>query len=157
MNFIIYAVVAIALIGAAAGFYGKIHHDGYEEGKNEVQAQFNKFKEDTAKLAAEQAEKARLQQQSDQLRKDTADAENKAAVARLNSTISQLRHQRDSSRAAFLSSTAASAGGSQSTCFSTPELGAAYGRLVESVRGLADEGTKAVADLDTAKKWATGK
>ena len=157
MNLIIYAVVAIALIGAAAGFYGKIHHDGYEQGKAEVQAQFNKFKEDTAKLAAEQAEKARVQQQSDQLKKDTADAENKAAMARLNATIGELRHQRDSSRAAFLSSTAASPGSPQSTCFSTSELGAAYGRLVESVRGIADEGSKAVTDLDTAKKWANGR
>ncbi len=147
-------VAGIVFLATLGGLYYKVHHDGYEQGKEEVQAQFNKFKADTAKLAAEQAEKARQQQMSDQLRKDTADAENKAAVARLNSTISKLRHQRDSSRSAFLSSSASGAGSPQSTCFDTAQLGAAYGRLVESVRGFADEGQKAITDLDTAKQWA---
>ena len=157
MNFIIYAVVAIALIGAAAGFYGKIHHDGYEEGKNEVQAEFNKFKSEQAALAAKAAEDARVKQQSDQLKKDTADAENKAAVAKLNATIGELRHQRDSARASFLSSSAASAGSPQSTCFDSAQLAGAYGKLVEDLRGLSDQGQKAVTDLDTAKKWAQGR
>ena len=36
MGFLPYIIAGIVFIGAAAGFYGKIHHDGYVEGKGEV-------------------------------------------------------------------------------------------------------------------------
>ena len=147
MNFIIYAVVAIALIGAAAGFYGKIHHDGYEQGQAEKQADW-----DAANRKAET--QARAKEAADKLAKDTADAEHKAAVDRLNASIAKLRADADRRRASFLPATPAAAAGSDTACFDRPQYLGAYGSLVEGLRGLANEGTQAVADLDTAKKWA---
>ena len=53
-----YGLMALAVIGAAAGFYGKIHHDGYVEGKGEVQQAW-----DSANAAAQKkAEADRLRQ-----------------------------------------------------------------------------------------------
>ena len=147
MNFIIYAVVAIALIGAAAGFYGKIHHDGYAQGEAETQAKW-----DAANRKAEG--EARAKEAADKLAKDTADAEHKAAVDRLNATIGKLRRESDARRAAFLPPTATTPGSADTACFSRPEYLGAYGKLVEGLRGLADEGSKAVTDLNTAKAWA---
>ena len=147
MNFIIYAVVAIALIGAAAGFYGKIHHDGYEQGSAEVQTKW-----DAANRKAEG--EARAKEAADKLAKDTADAEHKAAVDRLNASIAKLRADADRRRAAFLPATPAATASSDTACFDRAKYLGAYGDLVEGLRGLADEGTHAVADLNTAKKWA---
>ncbi len=87
--------------------------------------------------------------------KEKADAENAKSAAAVAATISELRHQRDSSRRAFLSSTPP---GSKcpdgQTCFDRAEYQRAYGGAVKGLRGLADEGTAVTTDLNTAKKWA---
>ena len=147
MNLIIYAVVAIALIGAAAGFYGKIHHDGYAQGTAETQAKW-----DAANRKAE--EQSRAKEAADKLAKDSADAEHKAAVDRLNSTISKLRADADKRRASFLPAAPAATTSTDTACFDRPQYLGAYGSLVEGLRGLANEGSQAVTDLDSAKKWA---
>lgn len=147
MNFIIYAVVAIALIGAAAGFYGKIHHDGYEQGSAEVQTKW-----DAANRKAEG--EARAKEAADKLAKEKTDAEHKAAVDRLNASIAKLRADADRRRAAFLPAAPAATASSDTACFDRPQYLGAYGSLVEGLRGLANEGSQAVTDLDSAKKWA---
>ena len=58
MNLLLYGLVALAVIGAAAGFYGKIHHDGYVEGKGEVQQAWDKANQDARKHEAEMSAKA---------------------------------------------------------------------------------------------------
>ena len=147
MNFIIYAVVAIALIGAAAGFYGKIHHDGYEQGSAEVQTKW-----DAANRAAEL--QARAKEAADKEAKEKADAEHQAALDRLNADIGKLRADADRRRAAFLPAAPSAARGADTACFDRPQYLGAYGSLVEGLRGLANEGTKAVADLDDLKRRA---
>lgn len=147
MNLILYAVVAIALIGSLVGGYMKIHGDGVKQGKAEVQTLW-----DAANRKAEA--QARAKELADKLRKDTADAENKATVDRLNASIAKLRSDADRRRAAFLPPTTSTAPGLDTACFDRPQYLGAYGSLVEGLRGLANEGQKAVTDLDTAKKWA---
>ena len=147
MNLIIYAIVGIALIGSLIGGYMKIHGDGVKQGKAEVQTLW-----DEANRKAEL--QARAKEMADKLKKDTADAENKATVDRLNATIGKLRADADRRRASFLPAAPTASPSADTACFSRPEFVGAYGALLQGVRGLADEGSKAVADLDTAKKWA---
>lgn len=55
MMLIVYAVAALAVVGAISGGIYKIHHAGYEEGKSEVQAAWD---EANAKQRKEEADKA---------------------------------------------------------------------------------------------------
>lgn len=48
---LLYAVAAIALVGAVGGLYYKVNHDGYERGKGEIKQQW-----DAANLEARQRE-----------------------------------------------------------------------------------------------------
>ena len=48
MGFLPYIIAGIVFIGAAAGFYGKIHHDGYAQGTAETQSKW-----DAANVAAQ--------------------------------------------------------------------------------------------------------
>ena len=147
MNLILYAVVAIALIGSLVGGYMKIHGDGVKQGEAQVQTKW-----DAANRAAEA--QARAKELADKLKKDTADAEHKAAIDRLNASISKLRRDADSRRASFLPAAPASAGGADTACFDRAAYLGAYGELLQKLRGLADEGSQAVTDLNTAKTWA---
>ena len=106
-------------------------------------------------LGEEAQKKAAATEMADKLRKDSADAENKATAAATARTIAELRHQRDSATRGFLSSTPANSRcPDKQTCFDSAELQRAYGDHVKELRGLADEGTTVTADLDTARKWA---
>ena len=147
MNLILYAVVAIALIGSLVGGYMKIHGDGVKQGEAQVQTKW-----DAANRAAES--QARSKEMADKLQRDTADAEHKVVINRLNASIAKLRADADKRRAAFLPSTPSASGGADTACFDRPLYLGAYGSLVEGLRGLANEGSQAVADLDDLKHRA---
>ena len=142
-----YAVAAIALIGALVGGYTKIHHDGYAQGTAEIQTKW-----DAANRAAEA--QARAKEAADKQAKEKADAAHQVAVDRLNASIAKLRRDADSRIANFLPPAAAPSGSPDTACFSRPVYLGAYGSLVEGLRGLANEGTAAVADLDDLKRRA---
>ena len=152
MNFIIYAVIAIALLGTV---YEGVHYvsDNWETTAGIKKGEANKQAEwDAANRKAEG--EARAKEAADKLVKDTADAENKAAISSLNDTIGKLRAESDRRRAAFLPATPAATPSSDTACFDRPQYLGAYGSLVEGLRGLANEGSGAVTDLESAKKWA---
>ena len=145
---LIYAVVAIAFIGALVGGYAKVHGDGVKQGEAQVQTKW-----DAANRAAEA--QARAKEAADKQDKEKADAQNKAAVATLNATVAKLRRDADARRAAFLPSSATAPGNPDTACFDRPLYLGAYGSLNEGLRRLSDEGSQAVTDLNTAKAWAT--
>ena len=123
-----------------------------------VQQAYDSFVAQVKVQGEEAQKKAAATEMADKLRKDTADAENKATAAANARTIAELRHQRDSATRGFLSSTPANSRcPPEQTCFNAAELQRAYGEHVKVLRGLADEGTAVVTDLDTARKWAQGK
>lgn len=146
--------ILLALAVAGDGLLAKLYVSAREDVAR-VQQAFESFKAEEKALGEKAARETAAKEAADKLAKDTADAENKTAVAALNSRIAELRHQRDSSRSAFLSKAPAGSVCPQGqACFDRPEFERAYGDFVKSVRGLADEGTAMTMDLDTAKMWA---
>ena len=89
----------------------------------------------------------------DKIFKEKVDAENEAAIAGLNATIKRLRDSRPSR--SFVPAAAPSSSRPDLACYDRAEYERETGNLVESLRGLADEGSKAAIDLNTAKAWAT--
>ena len=154
MNPTIILAILLALSVAANGVLAKLYVGAREDLAAEKQA-FASFK-DQVKVIGEKAEReAAATKMADKLAKDTADAENAAAVARLNTAVAKLRRERDSARGSIVP--AAPAGSKcpdEQACFDRPGLESALRELAAGVRGLADEGAALEADLNTARKWA---
>ena len=144
---IIYACIAIAAVGTLIAGYAKVHGDGVKQGEAQVQTKW-----DAANREAEV--QARAKEAADKQAKEKADAAHQAAVDRLNASVAKLRADADKRRAAFLPSTAPASGGADTACFDRNTYLGAYGSLVEGLRGLANEGTQAVSDLDDLKRRA---
>ncbi len=144
-------IYGIALVIAAilmAGAYYKGHHAGFTEEK----AVYDQF---VAKVEAqgEQAKaEAKKKTDEDKLNKDNADESNRKTVASLVSTINSLRAQRPAG--GNVPPVPAGSKRPDLICFDREAYKSAYGGLVKDVRGLADEGTAATINLDTAKSWA---
>ena len=84
--------------------------------------------------------------------KEKADNENKVSRSRISSLSNQLR---DARRATSYLPPAAPGSPSPATiAFDRAALDAAIRRLDAGIQGLIDEGDAAIADLDTAKRWA---
>lgn len=92
---------------------------------------------------------------ADKQRKDQADEENRRTLDRLRADVKRLRDANPAS--GIVPAAAAGASRPELACFDRAELGRAVGSLVESVRGLADEGDAATVNLDTARRWAAGR
>ena len=144
---LVYIIAGIVFLAALAGVYVKVHGDGVAQGKAEVQTLW-----DAANRKAEA--QARAKEASDKKAKEKADAENKAAVDSLNAVVAKLRHDADIRRANFLPAAPTATASSDTACFDRIQYLGAYGSLVEGLRGLANEGSQAVTDLNTAKEWA---
>ena len=141
-------MVALAVvIGGLSAYAGFWHHRA-----TAIQADFDVFVAQTkAKgIAAESA--ARAKEAADKLKKETADAQNKAAVADLNATLERLRAEH--SRSDLVPAAPAGSSNPSLACFDRPELIGALRRFEEGIEGIAAEGDRAIADLDTAKRWA---
>lgn len=106
-------------------------------------------------LADRYAAEKRAAEERDRLEKEKADAKRTADRAAAQRAIDELRHQRDSARAAFLSKAPAGSSCSDGqVCFDGAQFRAAYGELVGRLRGAADECTAVEIDLDSAAAWA---
>ena len=55
---LIYIIAGIVFLGALAGLYGKVHHDGYEEGVQEITAKWQAANAAQRQKEAQQAAKA---------------------------------------------------------------------------------------------------
>ena len=100
--------------------------------------------------AQEERTKARIE--DDKRRKQEADNAHKTESARLAGIIAGLRKSRPSS--SFVPPAPAASSRPDLACYDRPELERTTGKLIEGLRGLADEGTAAAVDLNTAKAWA---
>lgn len=132
----------------------RLERDHYRNEFVEERAAFLEFKDETMALAEKARKAAAATEAADKNRKEAADAENAAALDTLAGSIKRLRDERDRARRGLLSTAAAGAGDPDTVCFDRPLVERAYGELVTRLRDLADEGSKAVMDLDTAKRWA---
>jgi len=85
--------------------------------------------------------------------KERTDAENRRTIANLHSDITRLRDNLNTGRGG-LSSPAPAASGANRVCFDAAEFGRALRSLDEEVLGIVEEGSKAVANLNSARLWA---
>ena len=143
----------LALAVAGDALLAKLYV-GAKQDVARVQQAYDSFKAQVKVEGEEAQKKAAAQEMSDKLRKDTADAENKATVASLTADIAKLRHDRDSARGDFLPAAPAGSSRPDLSCYDRAALESALGGFIAEIRGYADEGAAATVDLDTAKKWA---
>ncbi len=107
----------------------------------------------TTKAQGEAAQKvAKAQEAADKLNKQKADDENKRTTDSLNSTIKRLRSAR--AGGGYLPPAAPGASSPATATIDRAEFERAVGKLDLGVQKIVDTGSKAVIDLDTAKKWA---
>lgn len=144
-------IAGIAFLATLGGLYYKVSHDGEQRGeligRKAVQDDWN-----SANAIADK--RARKQEAQDKEAKEKADAAHQVALDRLNASVAKLRHESDTRITHFLPPAAASTASDDTACFDRPLYLGAYGGLVKGLRGLADEGSKAVTGLATAQKWA---
>lgn len=144
------ALLTGALLCTAAGAAGAWTVQGWR--LDAVKAEYAAFVAQV-KAAGEAAEKiARQQQATDQQRKEQADVENKHTLDALNADIKRLRHARASG--GFVPAAPAAAGRPDLACFDRAELEQSIRALDTSVQGIADQGSAATVNLDSAKRWA---
>ena len=157
------AVIRLIVLGAAFLAFGgfcayRMHaHDQIE--LRALQSEFDTFKGGVAALG-KAAEDRKVKQEADDLkRKQNADKENKDALAVANRSIAELRKRADSRPGrGELPKPPATSSRPDLACFDRAEYqredGILTQRLLQGARGLADEGTEATIDLNTAKAWA---
>lgn len=148
-------LLAISVAGNAV--LAKLYVGAREDVARITQA-FNSFKAQVKVEGEAAAKKAAVTEMADKLKKDTADAENAATVARLTADIGKLRRDRDRARSSLVpAAPAGSVCPPEQACFERTGLESALRDLVAGVRGLADEGAALEADLNTAREWAQGR
>ena len=118
-------------------------------------AEHKAFVEHTRAIGVAQEARAKRIAEQDKTRKEKADAENTITRARLDDALRKLRDNRPGG--SFVPPAPAGAGRPDLACYDRAEFVGAVGKFVEGLRGLADEGSKAAVDLNTAKKWAQEK
>ena len=146
--------ILLAISVAGNALLAKLYVGAREDVARITQA-FNSFKAQV-KVEGETAQKkAAATEMADKLKKDTADAENAATVARLNADIGKLRRDRDRARGSIVPPAPAGSGcPPEQACFDRAGLELALRDFVAGTRGLADQAAAVEADLNTAKRWA---
>jgi len=146
------AAIAAALVGFGAVGASKY----YAPRLKALQSDFDQFRGGVEALGKAAAQKAKETDEANRKRKQDADKENAAAVAALRSTIAGLQSERAKrgSAGGFVSQPAPDALGLKLACYDSAKLDDALRKLDSGVQGLVDEGSKAVTDLDSARRWA---
>lgn len=138
----------LAMIALAGAVYGL----GWIKGANHEQLKAAKFEAATVALGQAAKQRADATIKADKLRKETADAENNRTLDSLRADIKRLRNAR--AHGGGLSAPATAPSSPDRICFAPAKFSAALRDLDEGILGIVEDGSKAVIDLDTAKKWA---
>ncbi len=149
-------VIPMLLLSASVAWY-RHEANAMRTERDEIKAVYASFQMQVKTLGDAQNEKAKAQEASDKQRKGKADAENAKTHAALTTALNGLRASNDTSRRELPAAPAGSRS-PQLLCLDRAEYqrtdGAAISGLLEGARRLADEGTAATIDLNTAKDWA---
>lgn len=147
----IYAILALVLAFAIGGAYLKGHHSGYVEGKQEVQAEFDKFKNEVTAAGLKAKQDALDKEKNDAQRVATAQSERDIAIGRMRAAEAAASAAR---RAMPL--TPAAAAGNSLICFDQKALSAAVERYRGRVRSLVESGDETAIDAAALiKAWPT--
>lgn len=148
---------ALVLSIAAGGAYAMHHWDAGEiaEQKLEtakVQADFDKFKADTAKAGEVAKQRSLDKEAADKQAKEQADENHKNALAGLTAELERLR--RDSAAGRTVPPAPADSRNPQLACFDRALLGDAVDGFVGDVSRQVAKGAAATLELDNARAWA---
>ena len=146
--------ILLALSVAGNAILSKLYVGAKQDVARVTQA-YDSFKAQVKVEGDKAATVAKAKEMSDKLAKDTADAENKATVAALNTAITKLRSDSDRARGSLVPPAPAGSKRPDLACFDRAALESADGIFLAEVRGIADKGTTATVNLATASKWAT--
>ena len=120
-----------------------------------VKAEYAGFVAKTEAIGLAQEAAAKIKDAENRTRMEKANAENAKTRNALTIALNGLRHDRPGR--SYVPAAPAGAKRPELACYSRPEFVGAVGSLVEAVRGIADEGSAATIDLNTAKAWAQSK
>jgi hypothetical protein len=156
------AVLPYIAIAAAVAFIGlgaalKVQTMRLHSAQTNLAAEqlaFKTFKRQVAALGELAQRDAAVHAAADRLLKEQADVEHNKVVLKLSADIKRLRDERDGARGSIVPAAPASAGRPDLACFDRGTLESAFRGFIAEARGLADEGTAATVDLNTAKQWA---
>lgn len=159
MNIYLWIAIAVTSAAVGAGAAWKVQGmrlDAANARTATVQAAFDTF---TAKTAAEgkiAKAKADSERVANQLAKEKADATRTKLLADNASLSKRLRDSRARSGGSGLHAPAPAPTSVNGTCFDSAKFADALRSLDEGFFGIAEECSKTVIDLDTAKTWAAG-
>ncbi len=156
----IYAAVGVAFL--ALGGALAIERSRLAASKAEtiaVQAKFDAFVAEAKALGEAQNAKTALIDATNAKAKETADAANaktKRDLAAVYAAYAKLRDNPSvNSSGGDVSSPATFTSSADTTCFDSAALVESIRSLETGIRGILQQGDQAIADLDTAKQWAT--
>ena len=144
LNKLVLLAIAFAAVSAYAGFEhwraGKWEKDYYT-----LEADV-KAKGEVAKA------QAKAKEAEDKQKKEAADAENAKTVIALTADNERLRQQR--ATRSYLPPASPGAGKPETACLNRADAERAIRDFVEGAGRLAEEGDRAIVDLNTDKRWA---
>lgn len=143
-----YVVAVAALIALLAGYGVTMRAE-----RDAARSEYSDYRRQVAVAAQAAAEEALKKTIADEKRKEEADANNLRLRADLDLLTKRLRDARASSN--FVPAAASCPERPASAAFDRVLLERALRDFDSAVQGLVDEGSRAVIDLDTAKRWAT--
>ena len=153
------ALAVLALMAACAGFGAlKMHeHDAVVLAASE--SKYSQFVAETRARGDQAARDAKAADALNKANKEKADAKHDRDVAGLKLTIAGLQPARAERGATggFVPQARGADGGDPRACYDRPELDAALRALDQDLQRIADEGSKAVVDLNAVKRKAQGK
>ena len=117
-----------------------------------VKAEYAAFVTKVKAVGDAQNAATKLKDAENKTRMEKANAENARTKSALAVALNSLRNTRPSS--SFVPAAPAGAKRPDLACYDRAEYSRATGKLVEGLRGFADECTAATVDLNTAKDWA---
>lgn len=141
-------VVAVGLLVAILAAYGVTMRTQ----RDIARAEYSDYRRDVAVAAQAAAEQALKKTIADEKRKEEADEENMRLQRSLADATRKLRDARAAS--SFVPATASCPSRPESACFQRADLERALRELDQEVQRLVDEGSRAVVELDTVKRWA---
>ena len=134
----------LALAVTAAGWATK--------GWIDEKASFDSFKGGIEALGKQAQDRTRDRIALNKAQKEKADAQNKLLRRSNADLVKRLRDNAPSG--SFVPAAPAGSSRPDLVCFDRAEYSRADGEFTEEARGLADEGTAATIDLNTARTWA---
>lgn len=141
-------LVAVGVIVAILGTYGVTMRTQ----RDIARADYSEYRLKIAVAAQAAAEEALKRTIADEKRKEAADADNLRLRGDLAVLTKRLRDARAGS--SFVPAAASCPDRPSSAAFDRTLLERALRDFDSAIQGLVDEGSRAVIDLDTAKRWA---